>query len=71
MLIRQMDFVVHYVAGLNASLKKIKTSSLTQIQCNWLVTILMGLIVARSLSWAAFARRSLGVFNGRGRNCHH
>lgn len=63
MLIRQMDFVVGYVAGLNASLKKLKTSSLTQIQCNWLVTVLMGLIVAKSLSWAAFARRSLGVSN--------
>ena len=63
MLIRQMDFVVHYVAGLNASLKKLKTSSLTQIQCNWLVTILMGIIVAGSFSWAGFARRSLGVSN--------
>ena len=63
MLIRQMDFVVDYVAGLNASLKKLKTSSLTQIQCNWLVTVLMGIIVAGSFSWAAFARRSLGVFN--------
>jgi hypothetical protein len=42
MLIRQMDFVVDYVAGLNSSLKKLKTSSLTQIQCNWLVTVLMG-----------------------------
>ena len=62
MLIRQMDFVVDYVAGLNSSLKKLKTSSLTQIQCNWLVTVLMGLIVAGSFSWAAFARRSLGVF---------
>lgn len=63
MLIRQMDFVVDYVGGLNASLKKIKTSSLTQIQCNWLVTVLMGLIVAGSFSWAAFSRRSLGTCN--------
>ena len=54
MLIRQMDFVVDYVAGLNAFLKKLKTSSLTQIQCSWLVTVLMGLIVAGSISWAAF-----------------
>jgi len=63
MLIRQMDFVVHYVAGLNASLKKLKTSSLTQIQCNWLVTVLMGLLVAGSFNWAAFSRRSLGICN--------
>ena len=63
MLIRQMDFVVRYVADLNVSLKKLKTSSLTQIQCNWLVTVLMGLIVAGNLSWAAFSRRSLGVSN--------
>ena len=63
MLIRQMDFVVHYVAGLNASLKKLKKSSLTQIQCNWLVTVLMGLIVAGSFSWSAFSRRSLGTYN--------
>lgn len=62
MLIRQMDFVVHYVAGLNAALKKLKTSSITQIQCNWLVTVLMGLIVAGSVNWAAFARRSLGAY---------
>lgn len=39
MLIYQMDFVVHYVAGLNASLKKLKASSLTPIQCTWMVTI--------------------------------
>lgn len=63
MLIRQMDFVVDYVTGLNASLKKLKTSSLTQIQCNWLVAILMGLIVTGSFSWAAFSRRSLGAYN--------
>ena len=59
MLIGEMDFVVHYVASLNASLKKLKTRSLTQIQCNWLVAVLMGLIVSGSLSWAAFSRRSL------------
>lgn len=63
MLIGEMDFVVHYVSSLNASLKKLKTRSLTQSQCNWLVAVLMGLIVAGSLSWAAFSRRSLGVFN--------
>jgi len=63
MLICKPDFVVKYITELNTSLKNLKTSSLTQIQCNWLVTVLMGLIVAGSLNWAAFTRRSLGVCN--------
>lgn len=63
MLIREMDFIVHYVTGLNASLKKLKPMSLTRIQCNWLAAVLMGLIVTGSFSWVAFSRRSLGVFN--------
>src|SRR3990167_7986928 len=63
MLIRELDFVVDYVTGLKSSLKELKISSLTQSQCNWLAIILMGVIVAGSLSWAAFSRRSLGVFN--------
>ena len=63
MLIRRVDCVVNYVTGLNASLKKLTSTSLTKSQCNWLITVLMGLIVAGSFNWAAFARRSLGAFN--------
>ena len=46
MLIRRVDCVVNYVAALNASLKKLTSTSLTKSQCNWLMTVLMGLIVA-------------------------
>jgi hypothetical protein len=61
MLIRPLDFVVNYVTGLNSSLKRIG-SSLTKSQRAWLVTVLIGLIVAGSFNWAAFSRRSLGAF---------
>lgn len=63
MLIRQIGFVVNYVSGLNSSLKRLTSHSLTKIQCNWLVTVLMGLIVSGSFNWAAFSRRSLGKFS--------
>lgn len=62
MLIRPIDCVVDYVNGLNASLNRISTTPLTKSQRGWLVTVLMGLIVAGSFNWAAFARRSLGTF---------
>jgi hypothetical protein len=62
MLIREMDFVVDYIAGLEASLKALKTTSLTRIQCHWLAAVLVGIIVSGNLSWAAFSRRSLGAF---------
>lgn len=62
MLIRPIDCVVNYVSGLNASLKRISSTSLTKSQCAWLIAVLMGLIVAGSFNWAAFARRSLGGF---------
>ena len=62
MLIRPVDCVVNYVAGLNTSLKRISSTPLTKSQCTWLVTVLMGLIVAGSFNWAAFARRSLNAF---------
>ena len=62
MLIRPVDCVVNYVAGLNTSLKRISSASLTKSQCVWLVTVLMGLIVAGSFNWAAFARRSLNAY---------
>src|SRR3990167_9964506 len=61
MLARRVDCVVNYVAALNTSLKKLKTTSLTKSQCNWLMTVLMGLIVGGRFNWAAFARRSLGA----------
>jgi hypothetical protein len=47
---------------LNASLNRIAATPLTKSQRGWLVTVLMGLIVAGSFNWAAFARRSLGAF---------
>ena len=62
MLIRPVDCVVNYVAGLNSSLKRISSTSLTKSQYTWLVTVLMGLIVAGSFNWAAFARHSLNAF---------
>ena len=62
MLIRPIDCVVGYVTGLNASLKRISSASLTKSQSRWLVTVLMGLVVAGSFNWAAFSRRSLGAF---------
>lgn len=48
--------------SLNASLNRIAATPLTKSQRGWLVTVLMGLIVAGSFNWAAFARRSLGAF---------
>lgn len=62
MLIRPISCVVDYVTGLSASLKRISATQLTKSQQNWLVVILMGLIVAGSFNWAAFARKSLGEF---------
>ncbi len=62
MLIRPLSCVVDYVTGLNASLHRISSIPLTKSQRGWLVTVLMGLIVAGSFNWAAFARRSLGAF---------
>lgn len=62
MLIRPIDCVVSYVTGLNASLKRLSSAPLTKSQSAWLVTVLMGLIVAGSFNWAAFSRRSLGAF---------
>lgn len=62
MLIRQIDCIVDYITELNLSLKHISSTSLTKSQCGWLSTILIGLIVAGSFNWAAFARRSLGAF---------
>ena len=62
MLIRPLSCVVDYVTGLNASLNRISSIPLTKSQRGWLVTVLMGLIVAGSFNWAAFARRSLGAF---------
>ena len=62
MLIRPLSFVVDYVTGLNASLNQITATPLTKSQRGWLVTVLIGLIVAGSFNWAAFARRSLGAF---------
>jgi hypothetical protein len=62
MLIRPLSCVLDYVTGLNASLKQISSNSLTKSQCGWLVTVLMGLIVAGGFNWAAFARKSLGEF---------
>ena len=63
MLIRQIGFVVNYVSGLNAALKRLSSHSLTKIQCHWLVAVLMGLIVSGTFNWAAFSRRSLGEFS--------
>ena len=54
--------MVDYVTGLNASLNRISAIPLTKSQRGWLVTVLMGLIVAGSFNWAAFARKSLGAF---------
>ena len=62
MLIRPVDCIINYVTGLNASLKQMSFRSLTKSQCVWLMTVLMGLIVASRFNWAEFARRSLGKF---------
>lgn len=62
MLIRPLACVVDYVTELNTSLNSISSTPLTKSQRGWLVTVLMGLIVAGSFNWAAFARRSLGAF---------
>ena len=50
MLIRPLSCVVDYVTGLNASLNRIAATSLTKSQRGWLVTVLMGLIVAGSFN---------------------
>ncbi len=62
MLIRPISCVVDYVTGLSASLERISATQLTKSQQNWFIVILMGLIVAGSFNWAAFARKSLGQF---------
>jgi hypothetical protein len=62
MLIRPLNFVVDYVAGLTASLKQISSIQLTKSQRAWFVIVLMGLIVVGNFNWAAFARKSLGKF---------
>lgn len=63
MLIRQVDCVVKYIAGLNDSLKTLTSTVLSKSQCKWLATVLMGIIVAGSFNWAAFSRHSLGAFS--------
>jgi len=63
MLIKPINCISDYVAGLNASLKQISTHSLTKIQSNWLVVMLIGLMVTGCFSWAGFMRGSLGEFD--------
>ncbi len=63
MLLKPVDCISAYVAGLNASLKQISTHSLTKIQSNWLVVMLIGLMVTGCFSWAEFMRSSLGKFD--------
>ena len=63
MVIKPVDCISDYVTGLNASLKQISTNSLTKIQSNWLIVMLIGLMVTGCFSWARFMRSSLGKFD--------
>lgn len=62
MLIRPLKFVVDYVTALNATLKQISATELTNTQRRWLVVILIGIVVTGQFNWASFERRSLGEF---------
>ncbi|MDA8223226.1 MAG: transposase [Desulfitobacterium hafniense] len=63
MLINTVNCISDYVTALNSSLKQISTRSLTKIQSNWLVFMLIGLMVTGCFSWAGFMRGSLGKFD--------
>ena len=61
MLIRPLPIVNAYIDALSDSLKSIKPSAqLTRTQKAMLAFIIVGVIVAETLNWAAFERRSLG-----------
>ncbi len=66
MLIRPISCVVNYVSELSKSLSSVGGTSLTKHQRDWFVVVLMGLIVTNSFNWAAFSRRSLGMFKESG-----
>jgi hypothetical protein len=61
-LIHALPCVTQFVAHLNQSLRAGKASAaLTQRQCAWLNTVLVGILVTGTLNWAMFERRSLNA----------
>lgn len=63
MLIRPLAVVTDFLDALSLSLKSIVPSAqLTRTQKMALTTLIMGVVVTQTLSWAAFERRSLGQF---------
>ena len=63
MFVRQLPMVTVFLNDLSDSLSSIKPSAkLTRIQKLALGAMLIGIIVTENLNWAAFERRSLGMF---------
>lgn len=64
MLIQHLPCATTYIDQLHNALSELKTSAkLSRAQRLWLTTVLMGIIVTRKLSWAAFERRSLNEYS--------
>ena len=63
MFIRSLPIVIQFIDALNDSLSLIKPShKLTRIQKIVIGAMITGIIMTEALNWAAFERRSLGVF---------
>lgn len=63
MLIRPLPVVTAFVDALSESLKTINSSTqLSKIQKITLGVFIMGIVVTKSINWAAFERRSLGKY---------
>lgn len=63
MLIRSLSVVTEFLDALSDSLTSIKPAArLTTIQKTMLGVMIVGIIIAETLNWAAFERRSLGKF---------
>ncbi len=63
MLIRSLSVVTEFLDALSDSLTSVKPAAqLTTIQKTMLGVMIVGVIIAETLNWAAFERRSLGKF---------
>ena len=67
MLIQPLPCATTYVNLLCQALRELKASTkLTRSQRVWLTVVLMGIVVTRSLNWAAFERSSLNEHSQEG-----
>jgi hypothetical protein len=59
----RLPFIKDYIDALNESMNKIRLgASLSHLQCVWLRSVLLGLIVTNSLCWERFERFGLGKY---------